>query len=78
MALACRGSWANAAVPAPAATCHVWLSDEGLAALGPASVAEANILEFEDSATGFSRLSCQIRLSSVPEGLVLTIPGDPA
>lgn len=57
-------------------TCHVQLSPEALALLGPATEAERSILDFEDSATPSSRLSCQIDLAGLPDGLVLTVPGD--
>jgi len=56
-------------------TCHVHLSAEALAHLGPATEAERNILEFEDSASPSSRLSCQIRVADLPDGTVLAIPG---
>ena len=57
-------------------TCHVYLCKGGLAALGPATGAEMNILEFEDNATTQSRLACQIRVEMIPEGLTFTVAGD--
>jgi 2Fe-2S ferredoxin len=56
-------------------TCHVYLCARGLAALGPATGAEMNILEFEDNATAQSRLACQIRIATVPDGLTFTVAG---
>lgn len=35
-----------------------------------------NILEFEESATTQSRLACQIKVETVPEGLTFTTAGD--
>lgn len=57
-------------------TCHVYLCERGLAALGPATGDEMNILEFEDNATAQSRLACQIKIASVPDGLTFTVAGD--
>lgn len=55
-------------------TCHVHLSPAALAALGTATQAEANILEFEDSAAPSSRLSCQISVADVPDGTLFVVP----
>ncbi len=57
-------------------TCHVYLCAKGMAALGPATGAEMNILEFEDSAMAQSRLACQIKIATLPEGLTFTVAGD--
>ena len=57
-------------------TCHVYLCGKGMATLGPATGAEMNILEFEDSATPQSRLACQIKVAILPEGLTFTVAGD--
>lgn len=56
-------------------TCHVLLCATGMAALGPASGAEMNILEFEDTATAQSRLACQVPIVTLPEGLTFTVAG---
>lgn len=56
-------------------TCHVHLCERGLAALGPATGAEMNILEFEDNAAAQSRLACQIKVANVPDGLTFTVAG---
>ena len=56
-------------------TCHVYLCARGIDALGPATGAEMNILEFEDSATAQSRLACQIQIADLPEGLTFTVAG---
>jgi 2Fe-2S ferredoxin len=57
-------------------TCHVYLCMRGMAALGPATGAEMNILEFEDNATEQSRLACQIKVETIPDGLIFTVAGD--
>lgn len=59
-------------------TCHVYLCPQGLAALGPATGAEMNILEFEENANAQSRLACQIQISTIPEGLTFTVAGEHA
>jgi ferredoxin, 2Fe-2S len=56
-------------------TCHVYLSEDGLRRLGTATEAEENLLEFEDAAGPFSRLSCQVQLNETCEGLVFIVPG---
>jgi 2Fe-2S ferredoxin len=55
-------------------TCHIQLSADTLARLGPATQAEQNILEFEETACPASRLSCQIRVADLPEGAVFVVP----
>ncbi len=57
-------------------TCHVYLCARGMDALGPATGAEMNILEFEDSASTQSRLACQIKIATLPEGLTFTVARD--
>ncbi len=57
-------------------TCHIYLCPRGMVALGPATGAEMNILEFEDNATAQSRLACQIQIASIPEGLNFTVAGE--
>jgi ferredoxin, 2Fe-2S len=54
-------------------TCHIYLSEQALALLGPATKAESDILEFEPMATPQSRLSCQIRVSDLIDGLTVTV-----
>ena len=56
-------------------TCHVHLSDAGLALLGGASAAEMNMLEFEPGTTAASRLSCQIMVGPALDGLRVTVAG---
>lgn len=56
-------------------TCHVHLSPEGLALLGPAPQAELNMLEFEPATTPASRLSCQIMAAPPLDGLIVTVAG---
>jgi 2Fe-2S ferredoxin len=57
------------------ATCHVWVRDEFLAAVGSPGEFEDDILELgvEDRRPG-SRLSCQITISADLDGLTVDVP----
>lgn len=55
------------------ATCHVHLAPEDVAKIGKASEIEADMLEFDDHANAFSRLSCQIQISEELDGMVLKV-----
>ncbi|MFC5624780.1 2Fe-2S iron-sulfur cluster-binding protein [Algoriphagus winogradskyi] len=55
------------------ATCHVYLSPEGLERAGAASEIETDMLELDDNANEFSRLCCQIEISDAIDGLVLNV-----
>lgn len=54
-------------------TCHVQLSDAGLALLGSATRAEMDMLEFEPTMTAHSRLSCQIAVTEALDGLTVRV-----
>jgi 2Fe-2S ferredoxin len=56
-------------------TCHVHLGADALSHLGPATPDEANILDFEDSATPASRLACQIDIATLPDDLTFRLSG---
>lgn len=55
------------------ATCHVHVSADDFERVGKASDLEADVLEFEDNATEFSRLSCQIEISKDLDGITLIV-----
>jgi 2Fe-2S ferredoxin len=63
----CAGSMA-------CATCHVYLDEEGLARLGPASADEEVMLEMAVDPGPGSRLCCQIMVSPELEGLAIHVP----
>lgn len=67
---------ANCGGACSCATCHVYVSEEWLDVVGSASPMEKDMLEFVDSVQPNSRLSCQIRVSSDMEGLVVTTPAE--
>lgn len=56
-------------------TCHVWVRDEFVAAVGGPGDMEDDLLDLgvDDRRSG-SRLACQIPLTSELDGLVLDVP----
>ena len=56
------------------ATCHVYVDDAWLPKTGKASTMEESMLDFAQNVEPNSRLSCQIKVTSQLEGLVLTTP----
>jgi 2Fe-2S ferredoxin len=55
------------------ATCHVYVDPAQAASLNPLSPDEDDLLESSDHRTKNSRLSCQIRVEAVMDGLMVTI-----
>lgn len=55
------------------ATCHVYVAEEDWSRLSPPSRDEAELLEFGEHPTAWSRLSCQIKMSEALNGLKVTI-----
>ena len=56
------------------ATCHVHVSPGWTGITGKPSTTEAEILEFAQSVTECSRLSCQLRMTEARDGLQVRIP----
>ncbi|MBW8636449.1 2Fe-2S iron-sulfur cluster binding domain-containing protein [Hoeflea sp. WL0058] len=56
------------------ATCHVYVDDEWTEKVGGPDVMEEDMLDFAFEMKPSSRLSCQIRVSSELDGLVLHVP----
>ena len=56
-------------------TCHVYVDEVWGSKLGPAGDGERALLEFVSEAAPNSRLSCQIAVTDVLYGLVVTMPG---
>jgi 2Fe-2S ferredoxin len=56
------------------ATCHVYVSDEWKEKLQSAEVMESDMLEYAFEPDASSRLSCQLRITSEMEGLVIRVP----
>lgn len=55
------------------ATCHVHVDPAFLDKIKDAEEIEKDMLEFEDDADQFSRLSCQIVISEALDGIVLKV-----
>jgi 2Fe-2S ferredoxin len=56
------------------ATCHVYVSPEWTAIVGKPSQMEEDMLDFAAEVRPNSRLSCQIKVNSQTDGLVVTTP----
>ena len=56
------------------ATCHVHIAPEWMDRLPVMDDLEQDMLEFAEDVDEYSRLSCQIQISSRLEGLVVHIP----
>lgn len=54
-------------------TCHVHVAADWIDRTGPATPAEADMLEFEPDFGPTSRLSCQIALTDALDGLTLDV-----
>ena len=66
---ACEGAMA-------CSTCHVIVSKEWFARLGPASEDEEDMLDLAADVHASSRLSCQILLNEELDGIEVSIPRD--
>ena len=56
------------------ATCHVYVDPAWQAAIPPKSDMEDTMLDFAPVTTPNSRLSCQIRVTALMDGLILRLP----
>ncbi|MDX2158654.1 MAG: 2Fe-2S iron-sulfur cluster-binding protein [Hyphomicrobiaceae bacterium] len=56
------------------ATCHVYVDPAWMAKVGKPSEMEADMLDFAFDVRDESRLSCQIKVTSELDGLVLRVP----
>ncbi len=56
------------------ATCHVYIQDEWSGTLPPKQEAEEDMLDFAFDVRPNSRLACQIKISSLTEGMIVTAP----
>lgn len=55
------------------ATCHVHVEPKFVERTGLASDLEKDMLEFDDDANEYSRLSCQLKISDALDGIVLRV-----
>lgn len=56
------------------ATCHVYVDEAWLGAIGSPEVMEQSMLEFAEAVTPNSRLSCQVVITAALDGLVVRTP----
>jgi 2Fe-2S ferredoxin len=56
------------------ATCHIYVEPEWLPMMAPPTQMEESMLEFAEDVQVNSRLSCQIKISSQLDGLIVRIP----
>jgi 2Fe-2S ferredoxin len=56
------------------ATCHVYIGEEWVSVVGSPAPMEEDMLDFAFDVRPNSRLSCQIKVSDVLDGLTLTTP----
>ncbi|GAA4524201.1 2Fe-2S iron-sulfur cluster-binding protein [Chelativorans composti] len=56
------------------ATCHVYVDEEWMDAVGQPEVMEEDMLDFAYDVRPNSRLSCQIRVTDALDGLIVRIP----
>lgn len=54
-------------------TCHVRVAPEWIDRVGRATDVELGMLDLEDNATEYSRLSCQIEVTAELDGLVVKV-----
>ena len=55
------------------ATCHVHVQEAFMAMLKEKDSFEEDMLEFQDFVSDYSRLSCQLEVAEMPDGIVLTV-----
>ena len=55
------------------ATCHVHVLPEFMHIVGEASEIEKDMLELDDNADEFSRLTCQLEISEALDGLIVRV-----
>jgi ferredoxin, 2Fe-2S len=56
------------------ATCHVYIDEEWSERVGPPEAMEEDMLDFAFDVRPTSRLSCQIRMKAVLDGLTVHVP----
>ena len=56
------------------ATCHVYVAEEWVEAVGEPQPMEEDMLDFAFDVRPSSRLSCQIKVTADHDGLIVTVP----
>lgn len=68
-----RGLTADCGGACSCATCHVYFDEAGIRVVGEASVIEGAMLEMANDVTGYSRLSCQVKVTEAMAGLTIRV-----
>ncbi|GGF36219.1 2Fe-2S iron-sulfur cluster-binding protein [Echinicola rosea] len=55
------------------ATCHIHLTPEDFETVGGPGEIEEEMLELEDNVSPYSRLACQVPISSLPEQITVKV-----
>lgn len=76
VAIGVRGIDAECGGARTCATCMVHVSPDWFERVGPPGEIEAEMLEFGNEPTEFSRLSCQMIMSDLLDGIRLKVAGD--
>jgi 2Fe-2S ferredoxin len=69
-----RGIDAECGGACSCATCHVYVDEAWLAAVGESDDTERQMLDFAENVEASSRLSCQLVVSGGLDGLTVTMP----
>ena len=69
-----RGIEAECGGACACATCHVYIDEAWRERVGKPSEMEEDMLDFAFDVRASSRLSCQIKVTSALDGLVLSVP----
>ena len=69
-----RGIDADCGGACACATCHVFVDEAWAARTGEKSAMEESMLDFAENVEPNSRLSCQIKITEVLDGLVVRLP----
>jgi 2Fe-2S ferredoxin len=65
----CRGNCA-------CVTCHVYIDPRWRAVVGPPGAMEESMLDFAEDVDARSRLSCQVRVDGLCDGLIVQVPAE--
>lgn len=57
------------------ATCHIYVQEAWVDRVGKPAPMEEDMLDFAFDVRAVSRLSCQIKVTEVLDGLVVSVPG---
>ena len=71
-----RGIDADCGGACSCATCHVYVDSAHFGRLPEMSEVEREMLQYANTVSSTSRLSCQLKMSEALDGLVVTVPAE--